>query len=215
VREWTFTLPSELPFWELESQWTPKPSESDCRGRNPSVRKVCYIIEKILKRKCLKWACRTHLDLWNISYGQKKGQESNWQFESQPLKMGNRPNFLACRWRVTYHWKSFNKCYNFSLDLIAIGGLHRKLWAPKVMGVPTLGISGLPFGSLGTKCHLNVALVERHKVTIKGKVVVSPKSGLWWVLWIRVCLWLILAPKVPKLRTNQLVVWFVHICVSD
>jgi len=26
VREWTFTLPSELPLWELESQWTPKSS---------------------------------------------------------------------------------------------------------------------------------------------------------------------------------------------
>jgi len=22
VREWTLTLPSELPFWELESRWT-------------------------------------------------------------------------------------------------------------------------------------------------------------------------------------------------
>jgi hypothetical protein len=24
VWEWTLTLPSELPFWELESRWTPK-----------------------------------------------------------------------------------------------------------------------------------------------------------------------------------------------
>jgi hypothetical protein len=24
VREWTLTLPSELPFWELKSQWTPE-----------------------------------------------------------------------------------------------------------------------------------------------------------------------------------------------
>jgi hypothetical protein len=44
---------------------------------------------------------------------------------------------------------------------------------------------------------------------IRGKVVVSPKSGLWWVLWVRSCLWLFLAPKVFKLCTNQLVVWFV------
>ncbi len=34
VREWTFTLPSELPFWELESQWIPKFSEGDCKGQN-------------------------------------------------------------------------------------------------------------------------------------------------------------------------------------
>ncbi len=37
------------------------------------------------------------------------------------------------------------------------------------MGVPTLGISGLPFGSLGTKCHLDVGLVERCKLYIKGE----------------------------------------------
>jgi hypothetical protein len=44
--------------------------------------------------------------------------------------------------------------------------------------------------------------------TIRGKVVASPKSGPWWVLWIRVCPWLVLAPKVLQLCTNQLVVWF-------
>ncbi len=30
------TLPSELPFWELESRWTPKLLESDCKGQNTS-----------------------------------------------------------------------------------------------------------------------------------------------------------------------------------
>jgi len=44
--------------------------------------------------------------------------------------------------------------------------------------------------------------------TIRGKVVVSPKSGSWWVLWVRVCLWFVLKPKVFQLCTNQLVVWF-------
>jgi hypothetical protein len=32
VREWTLTLPSEFPFWELEPPWIPKSSEGDCRG---------------------------------------------------------------------------------------------------------------------------------------------------------------------------------------
>jgi len=32
-----------------------------------------------------------HLDTSNTSYGQKKGRKSNWQFDSQPLKVGNRP----------------------------------------------------------------------------------------------------------------------------
>ncbi len=33
------------------------------------------------------------------------------------------------------------------------------------------------------------------KYTIRGKVMASPKSGPWWVLWVRVCPCLILAPK--------------------
>jgi len=32
-----------------------------------------------------------------------------------------------------------------------------------------VGILRLPLGSLGTKCHLDVGLVERHKVYYKGE----------------------------------------------
>jgi hypothetical protein len=42
---------------------------------------ILYIIKKLLKRRCLKWARIAHLDIWNTSYGQKNGQESNWQFD--------------------------------------------------------------------------------------------------------------------------------------
>jgi hypothetical protein len=104
--KWTLTLPSELPCCELESQWTSsgllESLESDCRGQNPSHWRAIYIAEKLLKRRCLKWACMTHLDIWNTSYGQKKGRESNWQFDSWPLKVRNWPDFLACRWRATH-----------------------------------------------------------------------------------------------------------------
>jgi len=47
----------------------------------------------------------------------------------------------VCRWRATYRWKALNEGYNVALDLISIRGLHAKLWGPKVVGVPTLGIS--------------------------------------------------------------------------
>jgi len=63
------------------------------------------------------------------------------------------------------------------LRLISIGGLHAKLWGPKVTGVLTLGISGLPFESPRTKCHLNVGLMERHKVYYKKEGGGFPKSG--------------------------------------
>jgi len=71
-------------------------------------------------------------------------------FDSQPLEVENRPNFLMCKWHATYCWKSL-KGYKFALDLVSIGGLHAKLWAPKVMGVPTLGISRFPLGCPRTK----------------------------------------------------------------
>jgi hypothetical protein len=60
--------------------------------------------------------------------------------------------------------------------VISIRGLHTRLWAPKVgkvVGVPTLGISGLQLGSLETKWHLGVGHVVRHKVYYKG--------GRWWL----------------------------------
>jgi hypothetical protein len=117
----------------------------------------------------------THLDIWNTSYGQNKGRESNWQFDSQRVKVEDRPDLLVCRWRATYYWKALDKGYNFALDLISIRGLNTKLWGPKVMGVPTLGISGLPFGSPGTKCHLDVGLMERHNVYYKGEGGGSPQ----------------------------------------
>ncbi len=33
----------------------------------------------------------SHLDICSPSYEQKKGRESNWQSDSRPLKVGNRP----------------------------------------------------------------------------------------------------------------------------
>jgi hypothetical protein len=101
VREWTLTLPRELPLWELESWWTLEFSESNFRGQNSLDWGVPYIIGKLLELKCSKWACMTHLDIWNTNYGQKKGQESNWEFDSWPLKVGNRPDFLACTCHIS------------------------------------------------------------------------------------------------------------------
>ncbi len=131
--------------------------------------RVPYIFGKLLERRCLKWARMTHLDPSNISYGQKKGRESNWQFDFRPLKVENHPNFLTCRWRATYRWKNLNKGYNFALDLISIEGLHIKLWAPKVVGVQTMGILGLPLGSFETKWHLGVNLMAGHIIYYKGE----------------------------------------------
>jgi hypothetical protein len=54
-------------------------------------------------------------------------------------------------------------------DLIAIGGLQKKLCALKVAGVLVVGIPGLSLGSCGSKNHLDVAPVERCKVYYMGE----------------------------------------------
>ncbi len=154
---------------ELESKWTLKSLKGNCNSQNPSIWIVLYIIEKIFEHRCLKWAHMTHSNIWNTSYGQKKGRESSWQFDSRPLKVRNCLDSLVCRWCATYHWKALNKSYNFYLDLIAIRGLHATLWAPKVVGVPTMGILKFPLGSLGTKCHLDVGPMERYKKYYNGE----------------------------------------------
>ncbi len=157
----------------------------------------------------------THLDIWNTSYGQKKGRESKWQSDSWPLKVRNRPNFLVWMWCETCHWKVFDKGYNFAVDLITIGGLHTKLWGPKITGVPTLGISELHFGSPGKKCHLDVGLVERRIIYDKKEGGGFPQVWAVVSLLVWVCPWFVLTPKVLKLCIDQLVVWFVQICMSD
>ncbi len=40
---------------------------------------------------------------------------------------------------------------------------------PKIMGIPTLGISKLPLGNFRTKCHLDAGLMKRHKIYYKGE----------------------------------------------
>jgi hypothetical protein len=92
------------------------------------------------------------------------------------------------------------------------------LCASKVAGVPIVGILGLPLGSLGTKSHLDVAPVERHKVYYKGE------GGGFPQVWVVVnlvgssCSWLILTPKVLQLCIKHFVlvlcrfVWIIEVC---
>jgi hypothetical protein len=76
---------------KLESSGTPENSELDCRGQISSHLSVLGVIEKVLKCRCPKWPRIGHLDICSPSYAQKKGRESNCQFDSRPLKVGNQP----------------------------------------------------------------------------------------------------------------------------
>jgi hypothetical protein len=157
---------------------------------------ILYIIEKLLEPRCLKWAHIAHLDIQNVSYGQKKGRESSCQFDSRPQKVGNRPDLLSYRERATYRWKALDESYNFALDHISIGGLLAKLWGSKVAGVPGGEISGLPLGSPGKKSHLDVASVESYRVYYKGEGGGFPQVRAVVSLACLCCPWLVLAPNV-------------------
>ncbi len=173
MREWTFTLPRQFPFWEMESWWTFETSESDFRGQNSMACGIFYIIEKVLELRCLKWAHIAHLDIWNTSYDPKKGWELNYQFDSRLEKVRNRLDLLNCRGRATYCWKAFNESYNFALDRISIWGLFAKLCGSKVVGVPTSAISGLPLGSPGRENPFGCRLCGQPQNMLWG--------GRWWL----------------------------------
>jgi hypothetical protein len=162
-----------------ESFGTPKTSEFNCRCQNTSHWGVLYIIGKLLKCRCRKWACMSHLDICSISYGKKKGRESNWQFDSRPLKVRNRPDPDACRWSAAHCWKVVDESYKFALNLIPIGGLGKEVCRRKVAGVQTGTISGLPLGSPGTKNHLDVGAVERRREYYMGEGGSFPQFGPW------------------------------------
>jgi hypothetical protein len=168
-------------------------------------RGVLYIIEKLLERRCLKWARLAHLNISNTSYGQKKGRESNYQFDSRPQKVGNQPLPDVQFGSATLRWKVLDKSYNFASDRIAIRGLLTKLWGSKVLGVPFGAISGLPIGSPGKNNHLDVGSVESHRVYYKGEGGGFPQVRAVVNLVCPCCPWLILAPKVLQLCTNHFV----------
>jgi hypothetical protein len=126
---WSPTFPK---VGDLESSGTPECLELDSKAQNTLHWCVLGVIEKVLKRRYGKWPRIGHLDICSPSYGQKKGRESNWQFDSRPLKVKNRP-FPDFRIEsATWRWKDLNEGYNFGLDLVAIRPGSRELWAPKV-----------------------------------------------------------------------------------
>jgi hypothetical protein len=102
------------------------------------------------------------------------------------------------------------------LDLISIGNLHKKWWDLQSCGNPNFGnFETFNLGVLGQNDIWMQAPWPSIKNTIRRKVLASPQFMLWWVLWVHVCSWLVHAPKVLQLCTNQLVIWFMQVCVNN
>jgi hypothetical protein len=156
-----------------ESSGTPKNLKRDCRGQNTLHWGVLYTVGKVLKRRCPKWPCMSHLDICSISYGRKKGRESNWQFDSRPLKVGNRPNPGVCKCNATHRWTTLKESYKFVSDLVPIGRRSEKLWMPKVPRVQIRTVSGLHFGSPGKKVPFGCKCGKESQRILYG--------GRWWL----------------------------------
>jgi hypothetical protein len=139
----------------------------------------------------------THLGTQNISYGQKKGRE--WVF----TKTRESPWFtfvwVVCHISMESSWQGlklfFKSHLNWRFSQEIMGLQSRKNLNFENFGTPNLGVVAqnviwMQAPWLGTKNN------------IRGKVVASPKSGPWRVLWVRVCAWRVCAPKMLQLCIN-------------
>jgi hypothetical protein len=128
----------EMGTWV--SVGTPETSKFDCRGQNTSHCGVLYIIGKLLKRRCRKWAL--------VSWSGVPG---------------------ACRWSATHCWKALDESYKFASNLIPIGGLGKKLWFRKVAKMQIETVLGFLLGSPGIKNHLDASAMERRREYYMGE----------------------------------------------
>jgi hypothetical protein len=151
------------------------------------------------------------LDICSPSYGQKKGRESNWQFDSQPLKVRNKP--LPDLWieSATWRWKDLDEGYNIGLDLIAIRLRSRELWAPKVSRLQLRQFRD-NFKTPTWESRENVPF----GCSPRGVAQRILYGGRWWLpsspgrgeSCVSKCMWLVPTPKgVPECELTTL--WFV------
>jgi len=169
---------------------------------------VLYIIGKLLKRRCLKWACIAHLE--SETQVMAKRRAGNQTASLTPDHKRSGIDLFPMSDSGVRHGigKALDENYNFALDRIAIGGLLAKLWGSKVPRVPFSTILRLPLGSPGKNSHLDVGFVESHKVYYKGEGGGFPQVRAVVSLVCPCCPWLVLAPRVLQLCTNHFV-WVV------
>jgi hypothetical protein len=127
--------PNTSKVGDLESSGTPECLEFDSKAQNTSHWGVLGLTGKVLKRRYRKWPRIGHLDICSPSYEQKKGRESNWQFDSRPLKVENQPLSDLRIESAIHRWKDLGEGYKFGLDLATIRLRSQELWAPKVPGL--------------------------------------------------------------------------------
>jgi hypothetical protein len=203
--------PNTPKVGDLESSGTPECLEFNSKAQNTSHWDVLDVIEKVLKCRYRKWPHIGHLDICSSSYGQKKGRESNWQFDSRPLKVGNRPLPNVRIESETGHWKDLNEGYNFGWNLVTIRLGSWELWAPKVPGLQPGQFRDnfeIPTWESREKKSFGCSLDgETQKILYGGRWLLPPSPGRGESCSPK-CPWLVPTPKgVPECELTLL--WLV------
>jgi hypothetical protein len=141
---------------------------------------------KFLNCRCPKWPRMSHLDICSPSYGQKKGRESNWQFDSRPLKVRNRPRSRRalgeCDMSLERSQQGLQDWFRPRPDPRS----GRGVMAVQSPGSPTGTHSGQFRDSISGvpgKCDIRMRVPWRvTEYTIGSMVVASLESGPWCVL---------------------------------
>jgi hypothetical protein len=208
MREWTLTLPRQLPLWEMESRWTPKISKSNFRGQNSMACGVLYIIGKLLKLRCLN---ELPLLIWTSETQVMTKRRVGSQIASltpDQKKLGINPIYLATE--DVRH--TVRKLLMRTTTLLQTASWS-KVWsqnygAPKSRRSQLARFRDSHSGVPGEKNHLDVGSVASHKVYYKGEGGGFPQVRAMVSLVCPCCPWLVLTPKVLQLCTNHLV-WVV------
>jgi hypothetical protein len=186
---------------DLESSGTLECSELDNKAQNTSHWGVLSVIKKVLKRRYRKWPRIDHLDIRRPSYGRKKGGESNWQFDSRPLKVGNRPlpdlriESAICVGKISTRATSLVQTSSRS-DL-AVGSYELPKSRDSIRD--SFGtISGFQLGSPGKKSHLDVVSAEWRREYYMGEGAGFPRVRAVVCLVVRSACGLSQHPRVSR-----------------
>jgi hypothetical protein len=171
------------------------------------------IIRKVLKCRCLKGLLIVHLDVIDMSHDKKKGQESNWEFDSWsqiPTKQGSNKIRLG---HVIHHWKIFLKAIRYYL------AFSKQNWFEKNMNGQSFGttkvlVLGLPLGNHREKWHLDVVPIDRHTIYYKeGNGASFQRLEAVWSLCLKLSL-LNLSHHFHSTCTNHVLSWLYKLISS-
>ncbi len=140
-----------------------QPFRNNFRGQNTLHWGVLYIIEKLLKCRCLKWVRMTHLDICNTSYDKKKGRESVWLSTTKNQESTWTPCVqVACNTLLESSWQKLQLCFRLHPNR----RFERRVIISQSCGSPNLDNLGTPLGSPETKSHSDVGLMGEAQIIL-------------------------------------------------